>query len=112
MSLSVVAIATVGVFFGLGFFLLAHPSEKMIAGSDAHDRGVAIAHRPFGLAASSDKADAPATTQEASASLNPPAQIPEPHADVLPLASNDTAVSSAPTSDTGQGTRYPVRPPA
>ena len=68
ISLGVAAIATVGVFFGLGFLMLAHPSEKLIAGSDAHDRGVAIAHRSFDLAASPNKADAPSTTQEASAS--------------------------------------------
>ena len=68
MSLGVVALATVGVFFGLGFVMLAHPSEKLIAGSDAHDRGVAIPHRSFDLAAPPDKADAPSTTQEASAS--------------------------------------------
>jgi len=86
VSLGVVALATVGVFFGLGFVMLAHPSEKLIAGSDADDRGGAIAHRSFDLAASPDKADAPSTTQEASASLSAPAQIPEPHADVLPLA--------------------------
>ena len=84
MFIGVVALATVGVFFGLGFLMLAHPSEKLIA--DAHDRGVAIAHRSFDLAASPDKTAAPSTTQEASASLSAPAQIPEPHADVLPLA--------------------------
>ena len=84
MFIGVVALATVGVFFGLGFLMLAHPSEKLIA--DAHDRGVAIAHRSFDLAASPDKTAAPSTTQEASASLSQQAQIPEPHADVLPLA--------------------------
>ena len=106
MSLGVVALATVGVFFGLGFVMLAHPSEKLIAGSDAHDRGVAIAHRSFDLAAPPDKADAPSTTQEASASLSAPAQIPEPHADVLPLAGRATA-GSAHASDTGRVNAIP-----
>jgi hypothetical protein len=106
MFIGVVALATVGVFFGLGFLMLAHPSEKLIAGSDAHDRGVAIAHRSFDLAAPPDKADAPSTTQEASASLSPPAQIPEPHADVLPLAGRATA-GSAHASDTGRVNAIP-----
>ena len=104
VSLGVVALATVGVFFGLGFLMLAHPSEKLIA--DAHDRGVAIAHRSFDLAASPDKTAAPSTTQEASASLSPPAQIPEPHADVLPLAGRATA-GSAHASDTGRVNAIP-----
>jgi hypothetical protein len=40
VSLGVVAAAIVVVFFGLGFFLLAHPSEELIAG--AGNRGVEV----------------------------------------------------------------------
>jgi len=41
ISLGVVATATVVVFFGLGFFLLARPDRELIA--DARDRGVEVA---------------------------------------------------------------------
>jgi hypothetical protein len=41
IALGVVAIATVVVFFGLGFLRLAHPDEELIA--DAGDRGVEVA---------------------------------------------------------------------
>ena len=41
ISLGVVATATGVVFFGLGFFLLAHPDEELIA--DTGDRGVEVA---------------------------------------------------------------------
>jgi hypothetical protein len=84
--------------------MLAHPSEKQIAGSDADDRGVAIARRSFDLAAS--RADAPSATQEASASLSPPAQISEPYAAVLPLAGRATA-GSAHASGTGRVNAIP-----
>jgi hypothetical protein len=43
ISLGVVAIATVVVFFGLGFFLLPHPDEELIAA--ARDRGAEVAPR-------------------------------------------------------------------
>jgi hypothetical protein len=83
------------VFFGLGFLLLAHSNEELIAGPDAHDRGVAIAHRSFDPPASPDKDGALSTTQEASTSSIPLPQIQEPHSDV---ASKEKAVGSAPVT--------------
>jgi len=98
-SLGIVALPTVIVFFGIGFLLLAHPNEQLIAGPDVGDRGVESAPRPPDLAPSPDKVGALSTTQTASASSVPPAQISE-HSDVLPLASKERAVGSAPATDT------------
>jgi hypothetical protein len=100
ISLGVVAIATVVVFFGLGFFLLARPNEGLIAGPEARDRSVTIEARPPDLAPSPDKDGASSATQTASASAVSPAQ-PERHYGVLPPASDDTAPGSAIAADTG-----------
>jgi hypothetical protein len=101
VSLGIVAIATVVVFFGVGFLLLTPPNEQLIAALDTRDRGVEIEHQSFDLAPSPDKNGALSTTQTASASSVSPAKIPAPHYDVLPPASRDTAVGSAPAADTG-----------
>ena len=63
VSLGVVAIATVVVFFGLGFFLLIHPNEKLIAG----DRGVEVEPRRADAGSPPEK-DAATLTVHASAS--------------------------------------------
>jgi len=99
ISLGAVAIATVVVFFGLGFFLLARPNEGLIAGPEARDRSVTIEARPPDLAPSPDKDGASSATQTASASSVSPAQ-PERHYGVLPPASDDTAPGSAIAADT------------
>ena len=93
ISLGVVAVATVVVFFGLGFLLLAHPNEEMIAGTRARDRGAEVERQRADLVPSPDKDAAPSTTQTASALSVSPAP-PEPHYDVLPPASEGTAPSS------------------
>ena len=103
ISLGVVAIATVVVFFGLGFFLLARPNEGLIAGPEARDRSVTIEARPLDLAPSPDKDGASSATQTASASSVSPAQ-PERHYGVLPPASDDTAPGSAIAADTAKAT--------
>lgn len=41
VSVAVIAIATVGVFFGIGFFLLVQPTEAMIPNAGARDHGSA-----------------------------------------------------------------------
>ena len=90
ISLSVVAIATVAVFFGLGFFLLAHPDEELIA--DARDRGVEVAPQRADLVSPPNKDAAPFPAQ------------PEPSSEtqeVLPRASKDTASGLASATDTG-----------
>jgi hypothetical protein len=101
VSLGFVAIATVVVFFGVGFLLLAHRNEELIAGPDARNRVVKIEPRPPDLAQPPDKNGALSTTQTASASPVLPTQMPEPHYDILPLARSGTAVGSAPAAETG-----------
>jgi hypothetical protein len=97
ISLGVVAIATVAVFFGLGFFLLAHPDEELIA--DARDRGVAVAPQRADLASPPNKDAAPFPAQTAPAPSVPPEPSSETH-EVLP-ASKDTASGLASATDTG-----------
>jgi hypothetical protein len=101
VSIGIVAMATVVVFFGVGFLLLAHPNEQLFAGPDTRDRGVEVDPLSFDLAPSPDRNGALSTTQTASASSVPPAKIPAPHYDVLPPASRNRAVGSAPAADTG-----------
>jgi hypothetical protein len=110
ISLGVVAVAaTVVVFFGLGFLLLAHPNEEMIAGTHARDHGAEVEPQRADLVPSPDKDAAPSTTQTASAlSVSPAA--PEPHYDVLPRATEDTAPGSA-IAARGWRTRHSVRRP-
>src|SRR5713101_6934208 len=42
ISVGLVAVATIGVFFGTGFFLLAHHAEQTTAGSGSRDHGAEI----------------------------------------------------------------------
>src|ERR1700730_16030314 len=42
ISVGLVAAATIAVFFGTGFFLLAHHVEEATAGSDSSDHGIEI----------------------------------------------------------------------
>jgi hypothetical protein len=94
ISLGVVATAIVVIFFGLGFLLLAHPKEEMIAGTHARDRGAEVEPQRADLVPSLDKDAVPSTTQTASAFSVPPAKVPAPHYDVFPPG-------SAPVADTG-----------
>jgi hypothetical protein len=94
ISLGVVATATVVVFFGLGFFLLAHPNEELIAGPS--DRGVEVEPQRADLVPSPNKDATALNAQAASAPAVPPAQPPEAHED-LPPASSDVASGSLPT---------------
>jgi hypothetical protein len=57
ISLGVVAIATVAVFFGVGFFLLTHPDEELIAA--ARNRGVEVAPQRADLVSPPNKDAAP-----------------------------------------------------
>jgi type IV secretory pathway VirB10-like protein len=99
ISLGVVAIATVVVFFGLGFFLLPHPDEELIAA--ARDRGVEVAPQHADLVSPPNKDAAPFRAQTAPApSIPPEPPSPETH-EVLPPASKDAALGSAIAADTG-----------
>ena len=46
VSLGVIAITIVVVFFGLGFLLLAHPNEQHIAGAGLHDSDIEVEPQP------------------------------------------------------------------
>jgi hypothetical protein len=96
ISLGVVAMATVTVFFGLGFLLLAHPNEEQITSPNARDRGAEVEPQRADLLPSADK-DA---TQSASAPSIFPA-LPQRHYDVLSPASEDKATGSVIAAHTG-----------
>ena len=49
ISVGLVAVATIAVFFGTGFFLLAHHVEETTAGSDSSDYGTEIKSPSFGF---------------------------------------------------------------
>src|SRR5215471_10425373 len=44
-SVGIIAIATIGVFFGIGFFLLARPTEAMIANDATAKQGSTVNRR-------------------------------------------------------------------
>jgi hypothetical protein len=44
-SVGIIATATIGVFFGIGFFLLAQPTKAMIANDAAAEQGSAASRR-------------------------------------------------------------------
>ena len=97
--LGVIATATVVVFFGLGFFLLAHPNEELIAGPS--DRGVEVEPQRADFVPSPNKDATTLNAEAASAPAVLPGQPPEAHED-LPAAS-DTASGSLPTFATDTG---------
>ena len=94
VSLVVVVTVTVAVFYGIGFVLLAHPREEMIA--DAGDRGVEVEPRRSDLFPLPGTDDPPLPIQTelphpatASAYPAPSAQAPEAR-EVRPPENNDT----------------------
>jgi hypothetical protein len=97
ISLGVVAIATVAVFFGLGFFLLARPDDEMIAA--ARDRGVEVAPQRADLVSPPNTDAGPFPAQTAPAPSVPPEPSPETH-EVLPPA-KEAALGSAIAAGTG-----------
>jgi hypothetical protein len=104
ISLGVVATAIVVVFFGLGFFLLAGPSEGLTVDPRPHDRGVEIEPRRPDPAASLGLDATPSTVQTPARSVFPEAP------DVLPPASKDTASGLASAADTGAGSSSQEQP--
>jgi hypothetical protein len=104
VSFGVVATATVVVFLGLGFFLLVHPNEELIAGRSARDRGIEVEPRRADIVSPPETDAATSTVQTelpdpaaASAPSVPPAQPPEGQ-EVLPSAGRSTAWASLPAS--------------
>ncbi len=104
VSFGVVAISTVVVFLGLGFFLIVHPNEEPIAGRLARDRGIEVEPRHADIV-SPPKTDAATSTVQtelsqpdvASAPSVSPARPPEAQA-VLPPADKSTVWASLPAS--------------
>jgi hypothetical protein len=98
LSLGLVATAVVVVFFGLGFFLLAHPGDEAIAAAELGDRGAEV-----GAASSSVSLAQPGDTREPTpavtggAAPDPEATGGSPAASAVPgpkqpgLASNEEA---------------------
>jgi len=93
ISLGVVATATVVVFFGLGFFLLAGASEGLTVDPRARDRSVEIEPRRPDPVASPGLDASPSTVQTPARSVFPEAP------DASPPASKDTASGSASGAD-------------
>jgi hypothetical protein len=90
----------VAVFFGLGFFLLAHRSEGVTVDPGARDRGVEIEPRRPDPAASPGLDATPSTVQTPARSVFP--EKPPEAPDVSPPASKDTASGLASAADTGE----------
>ena len=61
VSLGIVAITIVVIFFGLGLLLLTHPDRELIAGPGARHGGVEVQPRPSDLIPPPDKDAEPAT---------------------------------------------------
>jgi hypothetical protein len=59
VSLGMVAAATAGAFFGVGFLLLAHPKEETIAGAGTRDFGAEVSPRRSSLLPLPDNAASP-----------------------------------------------------
>jgi hypothetical protein len=85
VSVAVIATATVGVFFGIGFFLLVQPTEAMIPDAGARDRGSANEPLLYSLVPSFLSGSSPADGRTASVPIEP--EIPHSAAiAALPIA--------------------------
>jgi hypothetical protein len=92
VSVGLIATVIIGVFFGIGFFLLAHPTEKMIAGPGTHDRGTEVKPVPSGVFLHPYR-DAPPVLVEAEL----PRSVATAALPVAPLA-QDRACARGPTA--------------
>jgi hypothetical protein len=98
ISLGVVAIATVVVFCGLGFFLLAHPNKEVTVDPGARDHGVEIEPRRPDPAAPPGLDASPSTVQTPARSVFP--EKPRDAPDASPPARKGTTLGSASSADT------------
>ena len=99
ISIGVVATATAVVFFGLAFFLLAHPSEGLPVDPRARDRGVEIEPRAPIPVPSPGLDAAPSTVQTPARSVSP--EKPPEAPDVSPPPRKGTTSGLASAADTG-----------
>ena len=98
VSLGVVAITIVVIFFGLGLLLLTHPDRELIAGSGASHGGVEVQPWPSDPVSSPDKEAVPATGRTEvphPATTSAPSVPPAAHK-VLPPARGSTASTASP----------------
>ena len=111
ISLGVVATATAVVFFGISFFLLAHPDMELIAGPSARNGGVEVEPQRADLVPSPNKDATALSAEAASAPAVPPEQPPEAHED-LPPPRKGTTLGSASLPTRGRRTRHSMGRPA
>jgi hypothetical protein len=118
-----VAIATIGVFFGIGFFLLAQPTEELIAGSDTRDRDTEINSlrsgvfpRPYRDAPPADRevvpvseeTEMPRSAAAAALSVSPLARRPAV-GEAVPQQESNSARGSVPVSPDGEASASAAR---
>lgn len=109
ISVGLVAAATIGVFFGTGFFLLAHHAEETTAGSGIRDHGTAIKLSRSGIFQHSDddawqalvETELPRSATAAALPIVRFAQGPAAY-QALPLENSEAAWSSVPGSPVGE----------
>jgi hypothetical protein len=112
VSLGIVAITIVVIFFGLGLLLLTHPDRELIAGLGASHGDVEVQPRPSDLIPSPDQDAEPATGRTEvphPATTSAPSVPPAAH-QVLPSASRDTSTASTAANATFDASPSPEQP--
>ena len=94
VSVGLVAIATIGVFFGIAFFLLAQPKEELITGSGTRDRDT--------------KTEMPRSAAAAALPVPPLAQRPAV-GEAVPQQESNSARGSVPVSPDGEASASAAR---
>jgi hypothetical protein len=125
LAIGIVAAATVGVFFGTGFFLLAQPTAAMTANNATAERGSAVGRHPQIIAKTSpvpgDVASVPiqpeiprsaAIAALPVAPLVPPASPPYPIGDATESPPHDQSVGDASIGSSAPEPPPPVFVPA
>jgi len=106
-SLGVVATATAGIFFGIGFLLLAHPREEMIAGFRARDGVVEVELGRSDLFPLAHTGAPPFQPATAPAQPVPPTQALEAHEGLPPAGAVSGASYRGEMSTSAEATLVP-----
>jgi hypothetical protein len=108
ISVGLVAVATITVFFGTGFFLLAHHVEETTAGSDSSERGTEVnrqapvfSNTSIMMTRSLVEAELPRPVTAAALSMVPFAEDAAAY-QAPPLENSEAARSSLPGSPVGE----------
>jgi hypothetical protein len=109
ISVGLVAVATIAVFFGTGFFLLAHHVEETTAGSDSSDHGTEIKSSRSGVfqhfhnddPRAQVETESPRSVTAAALPIVPFAQGPAAYP-APPLENSEAVRSSVPGSPVGE----------